>query len=84
MPDVHDPASDQPEEVAKPTQRGRYYLNTRTGEVEEGKVSGALSRLGPYDTREEAAAAYDRAAARNEAWEEADKAWDEDDDGDQA
>lgn len=78
MTDVHDPASDDPEEVAKPSQRGRYYLNTRTGEVEEGKQAAATHRLGPYDTREEAAAAYDRAAARNEAWEEEDRAWRDD------
>ena len=64
-------------EVTEPAGRGEFYLNTRTGEVEEGKVSGSLHRMGPYPTREAAAEAYERAADRNEAWEAEDRAWDD-------
>lgn len=78
MPDLNKPADgreDRIEKVTKPHELGEYYLNTRTGEIEEGKVSGALNRMGPYPTREAATEAYDRAADRNEAWDEEDKAW---------
>lgn len=82
MASVHEPAEDREdriEKVTKPHDLGEFYLNTRTGEVEEGKVSGSLNRMGPYPTREAATEAYERAADRNEAWDEADKAWNEDD-----
>jgi hypothetical protein len=39
----------------------------------------AADRLGPYDTREEAGAALERVAERNEAWEE-DPRWNDEDD----
>jgi hypothetical protein len=35
-------------------------------------------RMGPYATRDEAAAALQTAAARNKSWQEADKDWDGD------
>lgn len=35
----------------------------------------AADRLGPYDTREEAAHAMERVAERNENWEEEDQRW---------
>lgn len=78
MASVHEPAEnreDRIEKVTKPHDLGEFYLNTRTGEIEEGKVSGSLNRMGPYPTREAAAEAYERAADRNEAWDEEDKAW---------
>lgn len=32
-----------------------YWYNSRTGAVEEGKLSLSIDRLGPFSTREEAA-----------------------------
>lgn len=32
-----------------------YWYNSRTGAVEEGKLSLSIDRLGPFRTREEAA-----------------------------
>lgn len=55
-----------------------FYFNVTTGEVERGKVSPQHRRLGPYRTREEAAAALERAQGRNEAWDEADERWRDD------
>ncbi|TWX40618.1 SPOR domain-containing protein [Frigoribacterium sp. ACAM 257] len=42
-----------------------FWFNTRTHEVEEGKVSPAVDRAGPYATREEAAAAIRTIQERN-------------------
>lgn len=55
-----------------------WYYNTRTREVEQGPASDFVDRLGPYATREEAAAALETAARRNARWEAEDRAWDED------
>lgn len=52
----------------------KFYFNTRTGVVEEGKRLSWASRLGPYESREEAAHALEKAADRTEAWDEADRA----------
>ena len=65
----------QADESATPEE---YYYNTRTGEVEQGKQTGALHRMGPYPTRAAAAEAYERAADRNEAWDAEDKEWQDD------
>jgi hypothetical protein len=46
----------------------KYYYNLKTGEVEQGMLTGAPDRMGPYDTREEAQAAMAKAEDRNEAW----------------
>ncbi len=54
----------------------QFYYNTRTGAVEEGRQSHGVDLMGPYATREEAQAALNTAAKRNEAWEEADEKWD--------
>jgi ribosomal protein S16 len=51
----------------------RYWYNTVTGEVEEGRQSSWTRRLGPYATREEAQRAVEIAKQRA-------KEWDEDDD----
>jgi hypothetical protein len=42
-----------------------FWFNTRTHEVEEGKVSPAVDRAGPYATRDEAAAAIRSIQERN-------------------
>ena len=52
-----------------------YYFNTKTGEVEEGKHSSWMDRMGPYATREEAAHAYELAARRTAASDAADTQW---------
>ncbi len=78
MASVNEPAEDRIEEITKPHDLDEWYYNTRTGEVEQGKQSGSLHRMGPYPTREAAAEAYERAADRNEAWDEEDRAWNDD------
>ncbi|MFD1505228.1 SPOR domain-containing protein [Georgenia yuyongxinii] len=55
-----------------------FYYNLATGEVEEGKVHGATNRMGPYPTPEAARAALRQAEERNEKWDAADAAWEED------
>jgi hypothetical protein len=65
------------------SQQPEFYYNLATGQVEEGKISGADDRMGPYPTREAAAKALDAAAARNAAADEAERAWREDWDGEE-
>ncbi|WP_448072300.1 SPOR domain-containing protein [Georgenia yuyongxinii] len=55
-----------------------FYYNLATGEVEEGKVHGATTRMGPYPTAEAARAALRAAEERNEKWDAADAAWEDD------
>jgi hypothetical protein len=55
-----------------------FWVNVVTGQVEEGRLSPAAVRMGPYPTREAAQHAFDTAAARNEAWDEADRRWNDD------
>lgn len=58
----------------------QWYWCQRHGRAEpEGDACRALDRLGPYPTREAAEGWQETAAARNEAWEEQDRAWDDDD-----
>lgn len=57
----------------------QFWVNVDSGEVEEGRQSGAAHRMGPYRTREEAEHAFDTAAHRNEAWDEDDRRWNDDD-----
>ncbi len=61
---------------------GEFYYNLATGEIEEGKVHGATTRMGPYPTAEAARAALAHAQERNAAWDAADARWQEDDDVD--
>lgn len=56
-----------------------FWLDLRTGEITEGRVSPAAHRMGPYSTREAAQHAFDTAAQRNESWDEEDKRWEDDD-----
>lgn len=55
----------------------KFYFNPSTGEVSQGKVASWDNRMGPYDTREEAAHALEIAAQRNKAADEADEAWED-------
>jgi hypothetical protein len=55
-----------------------FWVNAVTGQVEEGRLSPAAVRMGPYPTREAAQHAFDTAAARNEEWDEADRRWNDD------
>lgn len=64
--------------------RKKYYYNTATGEVEEGKRSGWENRMGPYATREEAEGALERArqnTARHDELDRAEGDRDDEDDG---
>ncbi|WP_336922358.1 SPOR domain-containing protein [Aquipuribacter sp. SD81] len=53
-----------------------FWFNTRTKQVEEGRQSHYTDLIGPYPTREAAAAALETAAARNERWDDEDDRWD--------
>lgn len=52
----------------------KWYYNLATGEVRQGKVDSWSDRMGPYDTRQEAASALETARARTEAADAADRA----------
>jgi hypothetical protein len=54
-----------------------FYFNTKTHQVEEGKPSAWMNRMGPYPTREAAEQALTTARVRSETWDAEDK----DDDG---
>ena len=49
-------------------QETEFWFNMQTGEVEEGKQSLALYRVGPFDSREDAENALEIIAARSAAW----------------
>lgn len=51
----------------------KFYYNTRSGKVEQGRKFSWFSRMGPYKTREEAEHALDIAQAKSAAWDEEDK-----------
>ena len=58
----------------------QFFFNTATGQVEElTKKSQSKDLLGPYPTREAAAAALDTARARTEQWDEDERRWREGD-----
>ncbi|MDO4760894.1 MAG: hypothetical protein Q4A31_03095 [Corynebacterium sp.] len=57
----------------------KWYFNTKTGEVEQGKSTNFAHRMGPYDTKEQALHALDIARERNrqaDAFDEEDDNWD--------
>ncbi|MFO7250977.1 MAG: hypothetical protein DIU60_009525 [Actinomycetes bacterium] len=66
--------------TAEPAERWWYCLKHMRVEPDEGCPN--KHRMGPYPSREAAAAALQTADERNEAWREADKEWDEGDDED--
>lgn len=51
-----------------------FWFNTRTREVEQGPQSLGSDRLGPFQTREEAARAEEIVAERARKWAEEDAA----------
>ena len=51
-----------------------FYYNTRTHQVEQGRISDWSVLMGPYPTREAAAAALDTARRRTQAWEDEERA----------
>jgi hypothetical protein len=67
------------EQMAEDTKT--WYWCLRHGHAEPaGQACGSEQRLGPYASAEEAAAFAERAAGRNEAWEEEDRRWDGEED----
>ncbi len=53
-----------------------WWYNDRTGEVEEGPQSLSVERIGPFETREEAARAPEIVAERARRWAAEDAAED--------
>lgn len=50
-----------------------YWFNTRTNQVEVGKQSIAVYRIGPFSTFEEASNALEILAAKSKQWREKDE-----------
>lgn len=44
----------------------KWYFNSETKEVSQGKKSSWFNRMGPYDSKEEAEHALERAHERNQ------------------
>ncbi|AWT26500.1 MULTISPECIES: hypothetical protein [Corynebacterium] len=51
----------------------KWYYDTATGEVTRGKVRGWDTRMGPYDSEDEARSALETARARSEAADDWDR-----------
>lgn len=56
-----------------------WYVNTKTGNITQGKEPGWTNRIGPYPSREAAAQWRGQAAARNEAADLLDLEWEDPD-----
>lgn len=56
--------------MADQDQDAQFWYNSKTGEVEQGLVSPAPDRIGPFATADEAARAYEILAARSREWAE--------------
>ncbi len=50
--------------------KDKWWFNLTTRTVEQGRQSALRSRVGPFDTREEAQAALELAAERTAHWDE--------------
>lgn len=50
----------------------KYWYNSRTKQVEFGRLTPAVDRVGPFDTEAEAARAPEIVAERARAWAEED------------
>lgn len=62
------------------TEAPQFFYNVRTGQVEELATKGqSKDLLGPYPTREAAAAALATAKQKTEAWDEEDRRWNQND-----
>lgn len=61
-----------------------WYVDTRTGEISQGKNRRWSNRIGPYPSKEAAAQWRGQTAVRNEAADALDLEWEDkiDDDGD--
>ncbi len=58
-----------------------YWYNVNSGQVEtDENKSQADDLMGPYDSQAEAANALQSAKERTQAWDEADKAWEDGED----
>ena len=57
------------------TEDRQWWFNTRTKQVEQGRQSHYTDLMGPYETREAAAAALETAQKRTESWDEDDEKW---------
>jgi len=56
----------------------QYWFNVETKSVEahdDPERARNVNLLGPYESREEAEAALEKAQARNEQWDAEDEAW---------
>lgn len=60
-----------------------WYLNTETGCPEQGMLSPSDTRIGPYSSRRDALNAWKIAKKRNKEWEEEDRRWKREWDGDE-
>lgn len=58
----------------------KWYFNSEIKEVSQGKKSSWLNRMGPYDSKEEAEHALERAHERNQEADEADEEWEDEKD----
>jgi len=54
----------------------QFWYNMKTGEVEQGFLSPAVERVGPFETRAEAAQALEILRANSAKWAEEDAAED--------
>jgi hypothetical protein len=54
---------------------GPWYWCLKHNRVEDKDGCANLDRLGPYERREQAESALDRAHERTEAWDEQDRSW---------
>ena len=52
------------------SKEGEFWFNTRTNEVEVGKQSIAVYRIGPFKTRSEAERALEIIANKSKRWRE--------------
>lgn len=58
-----------------------YWFNVRTGQVERDEERSRMDDvMGPYETREDAEHAYERARQRTQEWDEEDRRWEEGED----
>lgn len=46
----------------------KYWYNIRTGDVEFGRESPSVDRVGPFDTKEQAERALDTLRANSDRW----------------
>ena len=54
----------------------KWWYSLKSMRVEHGPGDPNSERLGPYDTEDEAAHAFEIARKRNEQWDEDDNEWD--------